>query len=271
VSSETAVAKSTKVQDVPPHDVPMGFFEHLEELRKRLIWALLGLIPAMGASWLFKEQLMELLSQPLVTSWKRLGMGAPTLHFAHATDPFMAYLKLSLISSLLVTSPWLFYQVWAFISPGLYHKEKRLVIPFVISSTIFFIGGALFGLKIVFPLGLETLLGFGGVLPGKTLTLKPTLMISEYLDFSMQMLLAFGVVFEIPVVITFLSLLGIVNWKQLIKFSRWWILIATIVAAILTPPDVGSQMMMLIPMIALYFVSILLAYFFGPKVPKVTT
>lgn len=251
--------------DLPEDDQPMGFLEHLEELRVRLVRSLLGLIPAMGAAWVFRERLMTYLAAPLIASWKNLGLGDPKLHFAHVTDPFMAYVKLSLIVGILVSSPWLFLQVWGFISPGLYKREKRFVIPFVLISTIFFMGGAYFGYRVVFPMGLQTLLEFGGPLPGGTVTLQPTLMIGEFLDFSFQMLLAFGVVFEVPVVISFLALVGVVTWRQLLKFSRYWIVIATVVSAILTPPDIGSQLMMLLPLIALYFISILLAMLIAPK------
>jgi sec-independent protein translocase protein TatC len=251
----------------PEDDVEMGFLEHLDELRTRVIRALWGLVPCIAGAWMFKERLLELLVAPMVEGWKRLGLGEPKLHFAHAVDPVMAYLKLSLVTGCVVASPWLFYQLWSFISPGLYRQEKKLVIPFVGASTLFFVGGAVFGYWVVFPLGFETFLSFAGTLPNQSLRIEPTLMIMDYLDFTTQLLLAFGVVFEIPVVITFLALAGIVNWKQLLKFSRWWVLLSTVIAAILTPPDVGSQMMMLVPMVVLYFASIGLAYLFGKKPP----
>lgn len=252
---------------IPESDREMGFLEHLAELRTRLIHGVLGLVPAVTVAWFFKERLLAVLVEPLVQAWRNLGLGAPALHFANPVDPFVSYLKLSLISGLLLACPWLFYQLWRFVSPGLYKSEQNLVLPFVLASTTFFVGGAVFGYFVVFPLGIETLLSFSGTLPGSALKISPTIMLSEYLGFATQLLLAFGVVFEVPVVITFLALAGFVDWKQLLKFSRWWILLATIIAAILTPPDVGSQLMMLIPLVVLYFVSIGLAFLFGKKRP----
>jgi sec-independent protein translocase protein TatC len=135
----------------------------------------------------------------------------------------------------------------------------------VLASTVCFAGGAFFGYRVVFPLGFETLLGFDP-LPSASIRVVPTIMLTEYMGFATCMLLAFGTVFEVPVVVTFLALVGIVNWKQLLKFGRWWVVIASIIAAVLTPPDVGSQMLMLVPLVVLYFMSVGLAYLFGPKV-----
>ena len=142
-------------------------------------------------------------------------------------------------------SPWVFYQIWSFIAPGLYDKEKAYAIPFALASAVFFAGGAFFGYSVVFPLGFESLLGMGGMLPSHLIKVQPTIMIDQYLTFATRMLLAFGVVFEVPVVGDFLAMAGIVNWKQLLTFGRYWILLASIIAALLTPPDVGSMMMML--------------------------
>ena len=155
-----------------------------------------------------------------------------------------------------------------FIAPGLYAREKRFAFPFVLASSLFFAGGAFFGYAVVFPLGFETLLSLGGMLPTGDLRVQPTIMITEYLSFATRMLLAFGVVFEVPVVIAFLAIAGIVNWKQLIDFGRWWVVIASVIAAILTPPDVGSMLMMLVPLIALYYLGVLVAFLLGPKPDK---
>ena len=254
--------------DTPEDDVQMGFFQHLGELRVRLIRALWGMIPGVAVAWVFKEFLLDLLVRPYMLAFNRLGLGEPKLHFANPIDPFVAYLQIALITGLMASAPWLFWQVWAFISPGLYRREKRLAIPFVLASTLFFVGGALFGYFIVFPLGFETFLGFAGKLPSQTISLTPTVMINEYLSFATRMLLAFGVVFEVPVVITFLAAAGIVDWRQLLRFSRWWVLIAAVLSALLTPPDVGSQLMMLVPLIVLYFLSVGLAAIFGYRRAK---
>ena len=247
----------------PEDDVEMGFFEHLAELRRRLRNAILGLLPAMCVGWYFKERLLEFLLSPYVHAWRRLGLGEPQLHFANPVDPFVSYLKISFVVGLIISAPWIFWQVWGFIAPGLYRRERRLAYPFVFVSTIFFVGGMLFGYYVVFPMGFETFLGFAGLLPSESARLQPTIMMTEYLDLTTRMLVAFGAVFEVPVVTTFLAAAGIVTWRQLLKFSRWWLIIAAIVSAIITPPDAGSMLVMFVPMVVLYFASIGVAALFG--------
>ncbi len=250
-----------------PRDVPMTVWEHLTELRTRLIRALLGTIPGIAAAWILRERLLDFMVAPLAKAWVRLGLGEPTLHFSNPVDPFVAYLRIAIVVGLIFTSPWIAYQVWAFISPGLYSREKAYAIPFALASAVFFAGGAFFGYAVVFPVGFESLLGMSGMLPSRLVKVAPTIMIDEYLSFATQMLLGFGVVFEVPVVVAFLALAGIVNWKQLLKFGRWWVLLASILAGVLTPsPDVGSQMMMLTPLVVLYFAAVGIAYLIGPKV-----
>ncbi|MCB9666900.1 MAG: twin-arginine translocase subunit TatC [Myxococcales bacterium] len=245
----------------PEDDVPMGLFEHLSELRSRLIRALLGVIPGFAVAWVLREELLDLLVQPLALHWKQLGFDEnPSLHFANPVDPFMAYLKIAFVVGVLFAAPWIFWQLWCFVAPGLYRKEKTIALPFVMASTVCFVGGAFFGYLVVFPGMFDTLLGFAGPLPSGKIKIVPTIMIGEYLTFATRLLIAFGVVFEVPVVVTTLSALRLVTSRQLLRFSRWWVLIAAIVAAILTPPDVGSQLVMLAPMIILYFVSVGMAF-----------
>lgn len=249
----------------PEDDIHMGFFEHIAELRVRIVRALWGVLPCIFVAWYFREWLLDIISLPLAEAWKHLGFGAPRLNFTSPVDPFMAYLKISLIVGVLIASPWIFWQVWSFIAPGLYRRERRLALPFVIASTLCFGGGAFFGYLVVLPSGFEVLLSFAGVLP-RGLKLEPTIMIDQYISFATSMLLAFGVVFEVPVVITFLAAARIVDWKQLLSFSRWWILISAILGAVLTPGgDVSTQMMMFVPLVVLYFISIGVAFFFGRK------
>lgn len=274
----------------PEDDVEMTFFEHLTELRNRLIRALVGIIPGMGLAWYFKERLLEYLAIP----WNRahsaregisvdqlgywlthpldtVSEGAvaepATLHYTNPMDPFIAYLIMSAVAGLILASPWVFWQVWGFISPGLYRREKRLAIPFVLVSTLFFVGGCYFGYALVLPLAYQTFMAFGGPI-SEQFALQEMVTIDEYLTLTSRLLIAFGITFEVPVVVTFLSFAGIVNWRQLLGFARWWLLISTVLAALLTPPDPGSQLMMAIPLNVLYWFSILLAAIFGPKAPK---
>lgn len=251
----------------PEDDVQMSFFDHLDELRVRLIRSTYLFLPAVGLAWLFRVRLMDFLAIPLGRAIHKLHLPVNGLHFLSPADAFMVYMKLALFVGFLVSSPWVFWQAWGFISPGLYAKEKRYALPFVFFSTLCFLGGATFGYYAVFPSAFETFLGFSEMLPMAGVRITPTITMSEYLDFTTQMLLGFGVVFEVPVVVTFLAMTGVVDWRQLLKFGRWFIVIAAVVAAVLTPPDVGSQMMMLVPLITLYYFSVLLAFFFGKKRP----
>lgn len=261
------VAVKTSGEAEPVDDQPMTVFEHLGELRSRLWKSMLGILPGIYVAWELREWLLGYLVTPLSKAWVKLGLGEPTLHFANPVDLFVAYVKIAVIVGLIFSSPWIAYQMWAFVAPGLYAKEKLYAIPFALASAVFFAGGAFFGYSTVFPFGFESLLGMAGMLPSHVVRVQPTIMIDEYLGFATGMLLAFGVVFEVPVVLTFMAFAGVVNWKQLVKFGRYWILIASILAAVLTPsPDVGSMLMMMVPLIVLYYLSVLVAYFIGPKV-----
>ncbi len=246
--------------DAPEDDVEMGFFEHIGELRKRIMRALWAVVPGVALGWVFREKLFGLLVDPFNVAWHHAGLGEhPKLVFLNPVDPFVAYLKIAAITGIFIGAPWVFWQLWAFVAPGLYRKERRLALPFVLVATVCFCGGLTFGYLAVFPLAFQYFLEFAVILPGGT-TLEPTIAINEILTFEIRMLLAFGLVFELPVVTTFLALAQIVDWKQLLKFSRWWILIASVLSALLTPPDVGSQIMMLVPLVVLWFVSILFAF-----------
>jgi sec-independent protein translocase protein TatC len=251
----------------PPEDVPMTVLEHIGELRSRLIKALLGTLPAMILSWELREQLLEFLMHPFTLAYQRLGLGdKAVLNYSNPPEMFTTYMKISIVCGFMMSSPWVFYQVWGFIAPGLYKKEKLYAIPFVLSSTVFFAGGAFFAYGALMPSMYETLLGMGGQIAGSALLVQPMMMITENLSFATQILLAFGVVFEVPVVVTFLALAGLVDWRQLLAFGRWWVVIASVLSAVLTPtPDAGSMLLMLVPLVVLYYASVGLAYLFGPK------
>ncbi len=255
----------TPEQTGPEDDTAMSVFEHLAELRTRLIRAIAGIAACAIVAGFFHKHLLEFLTAPLTQAWLALGMEEPKLHFANPIAPFVAAVKIAVVTGFMAASPWVFWQTWKFVAPGLYDREKRLTIPFVLASTVCFLGGSLFGYMVVFPLGFETLLGMSGMLPNQSIDLHPTIMINEYLTFVTRMLLAFGVVFEIPVVVSFLAMAGIVNWRQLLRFGRWWVLLAAVLSALLTPPDVVSQVLMIGPLVLLYFVSVGVAFFLGPR------
>jgi len=255
MTSDQIQIPEPRLPPIPAEDPAMTFFQHVNDLRSRLLRAILGLIPAVAISWFFKKEIKDFLVAPLQPAWEKLELpGRAVLRFAGPADAFMMYMKNSLVAGVLLASPWIFWQLWMFIAPGLYKKEKALAIPFIIASTVCFAGGAVFGYKLVFPEAFTVLLGFSDE------TLVATLFVKEYMPFFRRMLLAFGVVFEVPVVVTFLAGAGIVTWQQLLKFSRWWIVCAAFISMLLTPQDVYTMVMMLIPLVLLYFVGVGCAY-----------
>jgi len=231
------------------------FTGHLEELRKRLITCFIAVGIGFVASYGFKEKLFQILMHPLVSVMKT----GETLIFTGLPEAFFTYLKVAFLSSIILASPVIIYQFWIFVAPGLYKKERRLLVPIVFLSTFFFVGGALFGYFIVFPFGFKFFLGFA------TDVIKPYPSMREYLSFSSKLLLAFGLVFELPLIVTFRAKLGSVNVPFLKKNRKYAILLFFVGAAIITPPDVVTQIMMALPLMVLYEIGILGARMFGKK------
>lgn len=228
------------------------FTSHLEELRKRLMVSVTAVLLCSALAYAFSDKLFMILAKPL----------PPNTNFAfiRLVEPFFTYLKVSLLTGIFLSSPVIIYQIWAFIAPGLHENERKWVWPIVISSVILFIGGVLFCYFIVLPVGFPFFLSFA------TDTIRPMLSMDEYFSFITKFLLAFGIVFEIPLFILFLSLLGIVDAKMLSAYRKYAILGIFIVAAILTPtPDAFSQLLMAGPMMLLYEVGIIVARIFGKK------
>jgi len=255
MTSDQIQIPEPQLPPVPDQDEEMTFFQHIGQLRSRLLRSLLGLIPAVAIGWIFKKEIKDFLVAPLQPAWEKLELpGQAVLRFSGPADAFMMYMKNSLVVGVLLASPWIFWQLWMFIAPGLYKKEKALAIPFIFASTVCFAGGAIFGYTLVFPEAFTVLLGFSDE------TLVATLFVKDYMPFFRRMLLAFGIVFEVPVIVTFLAGAGIVSWQQLLKFSRWWIVCAAFISMLLTPQDVYTMVMMLIPLVLLYFVGVGCAY-----------
>ena len=237
-------------------DEKLPLTSHLEELRKRLIRILIVVGIGFFVSYYFKEFLFKVITQPLVDALPKNSH----MIFTGLPEAFFIYMKIAFFASLFFTSPYVFYQIWRFIAPGLYASEKRYVIPFVLSSTFLFIAGVLFGYFLALPPAFEFFVAFG------TDFLKPMISFREYLSFSLKMLLAFGLSFELPVFIFFMAKLGIVNAAMLRKQRRYAILIIFIVAAVLTPsPDAFSQILMAVPLMVLYEISIFLAKYAEKK------
>jgi sec-independent protein translocase protein TatC len=239
-------------------DEKIPFTSHLEELRNRLIKCFIAVGVGFVISYGFKEILFKILVRPLV----RVMAEGDHLIFTGLPEAFFTYLKVAFLAGLMLASPVILYQFWMFVAPGLYKKERRLLGPIVFLSSFFFIAGALFGYFIVFPWGFKFFLGFA------TESIRPLPSMKEYLSFSAKLLLAFGLVFELPMVLTFLARLGIVSVDFLKKNRKYAVLLFFVGAAILTPPDVVTQIMMAVPLMAMYELSIIGARLFGKKKPR---
>lgn len=233
----------------------MPFSLHLEELRKRLIICFVAVGIGFVLSYFFSKEIFELLSKPLL---KVMPEGQKMV-FTALPEAFLTYLKIALVSGIILASPIIFYQIWMFITPGLHETEKQYVLPFVAFSTLFFVGGTLFGYFVVFPWGFKFFMGFTSDY------IRPLPSIREYLSFSLKLLIAFGIVFQLPLFSLFLSKLGIVDAKMLRSKQKYAILLIFIVAAVVTPPDVATQLMMAGPLIVLYEIGIWVAKVFGKK------
>jgi len=242
-----------------PAEGKMPLTSHLDELRKRLIRILIVIAIGFAVCWYFREWLFQVITAPLA---KVLPPNSFMI-YTSLPEAFFNYMKISFYASIFLTCPYSLYQVWKFISPGLYSTEKKYVAPFVISSTLLFIGGVLFGYFLALPPAYSFFVEFSSDF------LKPMFSLKEYLSLSLKLLLAFGLSFELPVFIFFMAKIGIVNSNMLSKQRRYAILIIFIVAAVLTPsPDVITQIIMAVPLMILYEISIYIAKFAEKKRPK---
>jgi sec-independent protein translocase protein TatC len=249
-------------------ELQMTFWEHLEELRSRLLKALVAFAIGGGCAWFYREKVLIWLTTPFVNAWTQsISDQRPALHFPAPAALFLAYLRLSLIAGFVFALPVIFYQIWAFVAPGLYARERKFAIPFVVSSTVLFVGGGYFGWRFAFPVAFKYLLDFSGSLQSESVSIaiEPTVMIGDYIDFVSRMLLAFGGVFELPVLVFFLTVAGIIDHTHLIKFARYFVVLSFFISAIITPPDIMSQFLLAIPLCLLYVLSIGIAWLMGKK------
>ncbi|RQD58476.1 MAG: twin-arginine translocase subunit TatC [Desulfonatronovibrio sp. MSAO_Bac4] len=233
----------------------MTFTEHLEELRKRLFRAVIAAFIGFLACYGFKEYLFDMLMKPLL----EVLPPDSTMIYTSLPEAFFTYLKVSFVAGIFLASPYIFYQIWRFVGPGLYDTEKKFIIPIAIFSGFFFIAGGLFAYFIVFPLGFNFFMGY------ETDIIRPLPSLKEYFSFSIKLLFAFGLAFELPLFIFFLARLGIVNSKSLRKYRKYAILLAFVASALLTPPDIISQALMSGPLVILYELGILVAYLWGKE------
>lgn len=241
----------------------MPFTEHLEELRRRLIYSAIAVAVGFVACYFFKEKIFVWLMRPLLQALPE-GQGR-TLIYTAPHEAFLTYLKVSFIGGVALAIPVILYQFWRFVAPGLYEQERHYLYPVVILSTVFFVGGASFGYFVVFPYGFEFFASFA------TDYIAPMISTKEFLSFSSRLLLAFGLIFELPLVSFFLAKMGILKASFLRRQRKYAIVVIFVIAALLTPPDVFTQTLMAGPLLILFESSVWIAHFFGRKDQTETT
>lgn len=224
-------------------DDKLPFTDHLDELRHRLIISVIGIGVGFAISYAFSQQILLLLQRPMPTR----------LIFIAPTEAFFVNLKVALYAGLFLSIPLILFQVWKFVAPGLYEHERRYSYPFLIISTVLFLVGAAFAYLVILPVALHFLIAQGGEL------WQPNITLSNYLAFCMRLLLAAGLIFEFPVLMYFLTKVGVVTPEFLVKNRKYAVLVAFVLSAILTPPDVFSQILLAIPLFLLFEVSIFVA------------
>ena len=231
----------------------MTFLEHLEDLRKRLFYSAVALFVGFIPGWIFSKQLYAILARP-VTQYLPEGT---KLAFTTLTSPFMLYMKVAFLASLFFMSPFVFLQLWYFIAPGLYRKEKKYAVPFVLMTSFFFSLGALFGYFIVFPWACRFFLALGK-------DFQAVITVDQYFSFALKVLLGIALVFEMPTLIFFLAKMGLVTAKWMIRNFKYAVLAVFVLAAVITPtPDIVTQSIVAVPMLILYGLSILIALVVG--------
>jgi len=238
----------------------MSLLQHLEELRKRVIYSIAAVGVCFLACWYFaQDYIYPWIEKPILKVFRDNNID-PHLTYLSPTDPFNLYLKVGLMAGIFVASPVVLYQVWSFISPGLYRHEKRFVLPFLFLSVGLFLGGGLFGYKIVFPVAMDFLIRvYGG-------NFRAAITVTEYTKFFLTVILGLAVIFELPIVLGFAGLMGVVTPKFLFKHIRGAVLIFFIIAAILTPTtDIMNMTIYAAPMVLLYILSIGIVWLVHPK------
>lgn len=239
------------MKDIDDTQAPL--LEHLIELRRRLLWSFVALAVAFGGSYYFARQILAVLVAPLLQA------GQKTIINTEVYGAFFVELKVAFFAALMISFPILANQIWQFVSPGLYRKEKRALLPFLLATPVLFLAGASMAYFVAIPVALKFLLSFQGDLGG--VQQQPLLDVNGYLKFVMQFIFGFGLSFLLPVLLMLLERAGIVTYEQLKSAWRYAVVGAFAVAAVLTPPDIGSQLLLAVPLSGLYFLSLVAIWF----------
>ncbi|MGQ9752149.1 MAG: twin-arginine translocase subunit TatC [Thermoanaerobaculaceae bacterium] len=233
----------------------MTLLEHLEELRKRLLVSLVALLMGFLLCWNWAKPIFAFLAKPLT----QFLPDGEKLAFTGLVDPFMLYVKVAALAGVFVASPVVLHQVWLFLSPALYRHERKIATLFILVTTVFFALGGFFGYAVAFPMVCKFLLDVGR-------DFRQVITINEYFSMASKVILGLGLVFELPVIVLFLARLGVVTHRMLLRYFRYAVLAVFIIAAIITPtPDIATQSVFALPMIALYLFGVLVAWIFGKR------
>src|SRR6266704_3700883 len=233
------------------HSMPL--LAHLEELRRRIICSVVGVVVGFFSCWSFADRIFGLMQQAIIHALRHHGLGGG-LVYLNPTEPFNLYLEVGLVAGLFAASPFVFYQVWLFIAPGLYRNEQRYILPFLISTVGLFIAGGFFGYKLVYPASLDFLIGYGQ-------RFQPMITIGEYTKLFVTVTIGLGLIFGMPILVFFLALMRVITARWMWRNLRYSILAIFIIAAIVTPPaDILNMCLFAAPMVALYAISMAVAW-----------
>ena len=249
----------------PIHDKPMPLLEHLMELRRRLMYAFGAFMAAFGLCYYFSGDIYYFLAEPLARVLEGQGTHAPHLIYTQLYEVFFTKIKVAMFGAAFSAFPIIGSQLWLFIAPGLYRSEKRALAPFLVASPVLFLMGGALAYYIVFPFAWQFFASFQSNTGGGGVPIELLPRVSEYLDLVMKLIFAFGLTFQLPVLLTLLAKVGIVTSKGLKRFRRYAYVGMFVVAAILAPPDVFTQVSLAVPLIGLYEISVLMARLVEPK------
>jgi len=239
----------------------MGFLDHLEELRKRIVYSIIAVLVGFVGCWFAAGRLVDFMQHPIVEVLQKYKL-PDKLVYLNPVDPFNLYLKVAGVAGLFVTSPFVLYQLWLFIAPGLYRNEKKYVFPFMLSSVSLFLAGGYFGYRVILVKALEFLIDFGK-------QFQPMITIEEYTSLFVTIIVGMGAIFEMPILVFFLALMGIVSAGWMWKNIRYSIMGIFVIAAIITPtPDIVNMCIFAAPMVGLYILSIAIAWMVHPAQRK---
>lgn len=243
----TALPDTEPDSPQPANDLPrMSLMEHLEELRTRIVRSLIALSVAFVFCWIFVERIADFLAQPIYAALPE----GTRLTFLGVTDPFIIYVKVAALAALFVASPLVLYQAWRFVAPGLYKKEKRHALPFIMAGSFFFLAGGAFAYYVAFPFAVDFLIGMGEAF-------QPMITVEKYFRFLLYVILGLGLMFELPILIFLLAQMGVVTPGFLIRHFRWAVLLIFVAAALITPtPDVVNLLLFALPTILLYLLGV---------------